>query len=81
MNLHGHCGWALAPPWPSIRVQTDETKDPMEGDANSCHTVDRTDGEGGEKLTRLGFKFTLGIATATSSRLIIEKGPGQVLYF
>lgn len=80
MNLHGHCGWALTPPWPAIRVQTDETKDPMEGDANSCHTVDPTDGAGGEKLTRLDFKFILGIAAATSSRLIIEKGPGQVLF-
>lgn len=78
INLHDHCGWASTPHWLSIRVQTDETEDPMEGDANSCHTVGRTDGEGGEKLTQRDFKFILSTASATSSRLILEKGPDQV---
>lgn len=79
IHLHDHCGWASTPHWLSIRVQTDETEDPMEGDANSCHTLGQTDGEGGEKLTQRDFKFILSTASATSSCLILEKGPGQVL--
>lgn len=73
INLHDHCGWASTPHWLSIHVQTDETKDPMEGDANSCHTVGPTDGEGGEKLTQRDFKSILSTASATSSRLLLEK--------
>lgn len=51
----------------------------MDADANSCHTVGQTDGEGGKKLTQRDFKFILSTASATSSRLILEKAPGQVL--
>ena len=50
----------------------------MEGDANSCHTVGRTDGEGGKKLTQRDFKFILSTASATSSRLILEKRLGHL---
>lgn len=51
----------------------------MDADANSCHTVGQTDGEGGKKLTQRDFKFILSTASATSSCLILEKAPGQVL--
>lgn len=77
IHLHDQCGWAATPRWLSIRVQTDETEDPTEGDANSCHTVGQTDGEGGEKLTQRDFKFILSTASATSSWANIRKGTGS----
>lgn len=47
----------------SINLLSEETEDPMEREANSCHIVDPTDGNGGRKLTPYHFKVLHSIST------------------